>query len=134
MCPALFAPLVLHLSIAAPAPTPAPVPEELLKARRDAAQKTYQLIMKRAEVDTGLRGHVEELAKWSRRWLQAELALSEKKADQVAAYQAHLDRMKAAERFARSLVKTGMEGPHVAAAAEYHRIEAEIELVRAKGR
>jgi RNA polymerase sigma factor (sigma-70 family) len=44
---------------------------------------------------------------WSRRWLQAQLDLSDKKADRDAAFRAHLDRLKKVDEIARARLDLG---------------------------
>jgi len=72
-----------------------------------------------------------QLYLWARRLLTAELELRDKKADQVAAYEAHLLRMKELE----GAFKKGANADKDALAeAKFHRLEAEIMLERAKAK
>jgi hypothetical protein len=125
----LFALGVTPLS-SAPAPAPPKVPRGLLEARVKAARDTYQLKLRRLKESQGLP---MELPAWSRRWLEAEVALAEKKADRVAAYQAHLDRMKEVERLTHNFARTGQGRAEDATGATYFRTEAEIWLIQAGG-
>jgi hypothetical protein len=76
------------------------------------------------------------LYQWSQRLLTAELELSDKKADRVAAYEVHLLRMKELEDVFKKAAERAKAGAYAAAYAEakFHRLEAEIMLERAKGK
>jgi len=115
----------------APAPEPPKVPRELLTARRDAARQTYTATEIRIK---GAQGTPLELAEWSRRWLEGDLALSEKETDRVRAYQAHWERMKKGEDLAHAYWKAGQGRHSDAVAMTYHRLEAEIWYFQADGK
>src|SRR4051794_35503439 len=66
-------------------------PERLLKAKVDAARKTYEVVWRNNR--EGFIPFAELVYRWSRRWLEAELDLRDKKDARVAAYQAHSERM-----------------------------------------
>jgi hypothetical protein len=117
--------------VSAPAPAAPAVPKELLQERLEAARQTYKQTWQRLK---GGDAHPTDLPAWSRRWLDAELALCEKKADRIAAHQAHLDRMKEVEQFMHRIVKAGMAVQADATAATYFRTEAEIGLIQAGGK
>ncbi len=127
-------PVVLVLlcceAVAAPAP-PLKVPGELLMANRDAARQTYLALEVRARAGQANPG---ELSVWSRRWLDAELALAEKQDAKTAAYQAHWERTKDTEERALALFKTGQAPLSDATAATYFRVEAEILYFQATGK
>jgi hypothetical protein len=77
----------------------------------------------------------QKLSRWAQRLLTAELELSDKKADRVAAYEAHLKRMKEVEdEFKKEVegVKGGEGVADLAAEVKFHRLEAEIILEREK--
>jgi hypothetical protein len=76
----------------------------------------------------------QKLYRWSQRLLTAELELSDKKADRVAAYEAHLKRMKEVEDVIKMEVEgvKGSEGVADEVEGKFHRLEAEIMLERAK--
>ena len=77
----------------------------------------------------------QKLSRWAQRLLTAELELSDKKADRVAVYEAHLKRMKEVEdEFKKEVegVKGGEGVADLAAEAKFHRLEAEILLEREK--
>jgi outer membrane protein TolC len=120
----------LPCAAAAPAPVPR-VPKELLQARVDAARQTYQIIEKQYQVG---QGTLAELPRWSRRWLKAQRALSATRADDVAALQAHLERMRKLEKIVQTQVKAGGAGVQAGSAATYYRVEAEIWLAEIKGK
>jgi hypothetical protein len=77
----------------------------------------------------------QKLSRWAQRLLTAELELSDKKADRLAAYEAHLKRMKEVEDEFKKEVEGVKGGEGVAdldAEVKFHRLEAEIMLERAK--
>jgi hypothetical protein len=97
--------------------------------QRDAARKTYQVAW--ANYREG-RGSDELLYRWSKRWLKAERRLSDKPADQVAAFRGHYDRMRALEQIVRRLREAGQFRVDEVTAAAYYRAEAETWLLEAK--
>jgi len=100
-----------------------------VKARLDLAKKLYQRVL-----ELEAQGSITPPApvyEWSKRWLEAELDLSVNKTDQVAAYAAHLDRMKLMEEKAKKVVAaTRVES--VGWAPQFYRLEAETWLAKAK--
>jgi hypothetical protein len=114
---------------AGPDPEPAAVLGKLATQRRDAARKTYEVKWtnyreRRAPEDT--------LYLWSVRWLESEKQLSDQKADQVAAYKAHWERMRELERLLDKLQRNGVTTVDEVSAAEYYRAEAEVWLLQAR--
>jgi hypothetical protein len=75
---------------------PKKVPSELEKALVNAAKETCQGYLR--EVEVGKIIPDETTCLWSARWLEAQLALTKEKGDQVAAFRAHRDRMKELEK------------------------------------
>jgi len=116
--------------VAAP-PSTSKVPRELLQARLEAARRAYDLT--ETLLHTG-KADFSELPLWSRRWLEAERALATTGADQVAALEAHLERMKALEKGVRKMMDVGFALPRDGAAATYYRVEAEVWLREVQGR
>jgi hypothetical protein len=105
------------------------IPRELLAQRREAARKVFEehlTRLKAAEMATD-----ERLMWWSERWLNAELALSEKPADRTAALAAHVQRLKELERIFDAHAKAGQARESDAQAATYFRADAEIRLQEA---
>ena len=78
--------------------------------------------------------HFEFLYRWSRRWLEAELAIDSAKNKQIAAYAAHLERMKGLETKRQNELKEGQAVKFEVAVPEFFRIEAEQWLTEAKER
>jgi hypothetical protein len=114
------------------APAPAEVPKELLRARLEAAQQVYDL-NKRTFAASPRAVRFADLPLWSERWLQAQLALAGTKAERIAAFEAHLVRMKDIERVVKQLSEVGLTGPRDVAAAAYHRADAEVQFLQAGG-
>jgi hypothetical protein len=74
----------------------------------------------------------EVLYRWSRRWLNAERQLSARPADQVAALEAHLQRMRRLEALVQKVQRSGQTTIDEISATEYYRVEAEIWLLQAR--
>lgn len=105
------------------------------KARMEAARKTYELKWKKWKAAEGINDP-EDLYRWSRRWLEAQLDTSDKKTDQVAAYSAHVERMKWLEKFIKGLFEVGAKDAFRAdvTATEFYRLEAENWLAQVKAK
>jgi hypothetical protein len=112
--------------------TNADVSPALLKARLDAARKTYEWLAKNYIESRPPLG--ELLYRWSCRWLDAEREMSGRQEDRIAAYQAHLRRMRELERVARDRFRNRFVPVDEDTAAQFYRAEAEIWLERAKHR
>jgi hypothetical protein len=119
------------LRAAQPAPQHRPR-ESLIRAKVDAARKTYRVMWENNR--EALVPFAELAYRWSRRWLEAGLELSDKKADQAAAYQAHLDRMHQLARITRGRYKNRVNTVDEVTATDYYNAEAEIWLEEAKSR
>lgn len=120
---------------AAPAPAPAKpkVPQKLLEARRDAANRIYE--GKMARFQNGLDAEaIKDLPDWSRRWVEAEKALNNNKKDHLKALEAHWTRIKEVEQMAEKFFKDGDGTRADFDAATYYRIEAEVWLLEAGGK
>src|SRR5262249_25367116 len=78
------------------------------------------------------RGTLDITMGASKRLLEAERESSPKRADQIAACEAHLNRMKEIENVNRQRFNAGRIGIQDLAESTYYRIEAEIWLERAK--
>ncbi len=120
-----------HAVIAAPAPEARKVPKELLEKRRDAVQRVFNGKMQR--VPRGL-AQTDEFFGWSERLLEAELALSEQKENQITAFKAHLDRTREIERIVTRMVKAGIATNADLDVAAYERINAEIRYFQGTGK
>jgi len=85
-------------------------------------------------IRNGIMAQSNDLFGRSERWLDAELALSEKKEDRFAALEAHVARTREVERiaFARARAGAGTEADTHAAA--YERYNAEIRYFEATGK
>jgi len=66
------------------------------------------------------------------RWLEAEKALKPGRADQLAALQAHLERMQKVEEDCQVAYKKALGNKFDVVAATFYRTEAEIWLAEAK--
>lgn len=137
--PALILGLFLVGVSFAPAPAdPAqpPLPPEraaaltaLLEARHKAAQKQFEetwVYYKQARIEAF------QVYTWSHFVLQTEFDLSDKKADQIAALEAHLDRIRKLEALLKKVRRLGFGQAIEVGAVEYYRIEAEYWLAHAQ--
>jgi hypothetical protein len=121
-----------NLLAGGPEPPSAKVSPDLLKARLDAARKTYDWLAKNYIESRPPLG--ELLYRWSCRWLEAERDISTRQEDVLAAYRAHLNRMRELERVARDRFRNRFVPVEESTAAQFYRAEAEIWLERAKNR
>lgn len=101
----------------------------LVKIKRDAARKTFETTWQNYR--EGRRG-AESLYWWSRRWLESEQQLSDKKSDQLAAAQKHLERMRDLEKVVRDLQRANVITVDEISAAEFYRTEAELWVRQAR--
>ncbi|MBY0522304.1 MAG: hypothetical protein K2R98_02850 [Gemmataceae bacterium] len=95
------------------------------KAQMEAARKTFVLVWKNYQEG---RSNGESVYWWSRRWMESERQLSDKKADQIAAIQAHRERMRKLEQIVRDLQRGNNAAVNELTAAEFYRLEAETWL------
>ena len=115
----------------------APVPQgqearkqpPLAEARYNAALKQFDLTWQYYQ-----QSRVESFAvyAWSRLLLDAKRDVSGRQADQIAAYEEHLDRMKKLETLIKKVRRLGFGRSSDVGASEYFRIEAEYWLAEAK--
>src|SRR5262245_36320539 len=103
---------------------PTRVAPELLKARLDAARKTYEWLAKNYVESRPPLG--ELLYRWSCRRLDAEREMNGRQEDLIAAYQAHLSRMREVERVARDRFRNRFVPVEEETAAQFYRAEAEV--------
>ncbi|MBX6312120.1 MAG: hypothetical protein IRY99_04255 [Isosphaeraceae bacterium] len=81
------------------------------------------------------RVNAELLALWSRRWMEAQRDASDRKADQIAAIQGHVDRLAGWVKQLQPLTKVADSGVSQTDidVLEFHLLEAEYWLAKAKG-
>lgn len=111
--------------------TPAAVTrEDLTAAKLKAARLVYEAMVK--ELHEG-RGQVDadRLYLWSRRWMEAQRDASPKKADQIAALEAHRDRMKDLRKMAEQRYKAGQGSHAEVLCVDFYLAEAELWLSKA---
>ena len=111
---------------------PAKVPPQLAKAKVDAARRTYEVIWKNNK--EGLVPFAELAYRWSRRWLEAEVERSEDKANQLAAYTAHRDRMRELARITRERYRNRVITIEETSATDFYVAEAVVWIEQAKNR
>ena len=125
--------LMLTAPVAAAAQDPTKVPPALVKARLEAARKTYEQTFLRFR--NGVEGAAPDaLFTWSCRWRDAEEAIKPGKAGRIVAAQAHLRRIQEVAKLFAAYAKAGQARQSDASAAEYYRLQAEIDLIQAKSR
>jgi hypothetical protein len=106
--------------------------EELIRAKIAAARKTYEVVWQNNR--EGIVPFAELAYRWSRRWLEGELELSDKKADQVAARQAHRDRMRQLARITRDRYRNRVSTLDEAAGTDFYVTEAELWVQQARSK
>jgi hypothetical protein len=109
--------------------SPARVPENLARAKRDAARTTYEVIWKNNR--EGFIPITEIAYRWSRRWLEAELELDSKKSDKIAAYQNHLERMRELSRITHERYRNRVNTVEEVSASDFYQLEARAWLEQA---
>jgi site-specific recombinase XerD len=111
---------------------PAAAPSKLAKAKVDAARRTYEVVWKNNK--EGLAPFAELAYRWSRRWLEAELELTDQKSDRLIAYQAHRERMRELARITRDRYRNRYNTVEEVTATDYYNAEAEIWIEQAKNK
>jgi len=101
-----------------PAPQPKPA-ATFAQAKLEAARATFETLWSQR----GFR-NVEAPYQWSCRWLEAQRLLSDKKEDQIAALDAHAERMDKLEQLAKELYRDRLTTVDQVSAAAYYRAEA----------
>jgi hypothetical protein len=134
---------VPYLKAAAPAKVPAK-PEnkrlkELLQQRRERAEKElkirYELYRAGAnEPGTGIPVTLTTLLAASKRLLKAEVELSAKKPDRLAAHERHVKLLKEFVKITEAQYKVGRLSEAALTQAQYEQLDAEIDLEREKER
>jgi hypothetical protein len=93
----------------------------------DAARETYEMTIK--DIGAGRLRDIEVIHRWSRRWMDAQRAVSKTEEQRAAATEAHLKRMQGLEKGAQQLAELNLGGERLpsssVAAARYYRVEAE---------
>lgn len=113
----------------APEPTP-PKPSPMAEARYRAAVKQFDEVWafyRQSRTDSFATYY------WSRLVLNAQRDLNAAQPDQIAALEAHLDRMKRLEALVKKVRKLGFGFSTDVGATEYYRLEAQFWLERARG-
>lgn len=106
----------------------APNRADLAATKRDTAKMTYEASLKALQVG---RADAEPVYIWSRRWMEAQRDASAKKADRIAALEAHRDRMKALRKMTEQRYKAG-QGSHAdVLGVDFYIAEAELWLSEA---
>jgi hypothetical protein len=128
--------LVLALLFAANAMAPSAPPEgkaappwELARNKVDAARRTCLAV---AQEYLEGKATVEQVHQWSQRWMRADQQANNKKAEQLEALKGHVSRMQELEKKAQDRLQNRRGLASDVPAAEYHRLEAELDLSRAR--
>jgi len=107
-------------------------PQALLKARLEVARKGYaeaRQLYKQAG-----RASADQVCTWSYRWLQAQRAISSKKDNQIAALEAHRERLQDLQQRVKTMYQSGLVSLLEVTTVEFHRLEAELWLAREKAK
>ena len=130
-CLALFAGAAPTVRADEKAPAPEDKLKKLLQARLEAAQKVCDVRV--AEYQAG-RVAFESVAAAEKQLLTAQLELSDKKEDRVAACEKNLEFCTEIKKMAAARLKAGQGSPADDLQAECERLEAEILLEREKAK
>jgi hypothetical protein len=126
---ALLITLVLSsVALADPAPARPTSPADIAKARSELAAKAFASTLSRFEVGSA---NVEDVARWSLRWLDASLDGATGRAV-TTALAGHAARMKDLDDKAIAASNTGRTYGADADAATYFRLEADLWVARGK--
>ena len=116
-------------------------PQELAKARLDLARRVYRLTVGQVtapptapDATHSMSNTLEQVALWSRRWMEAERDLARDKAGRSAALTAHIQRLKEHEKFCEELIRGSSSGLSqlFLESFRYNRLEAEYRLAKEK--
>jgi hypothetical protein len=99
---------------------------KLLQTQLDAARTTYETLW----TDKEFR-NVETPYQWSRRWLEVERVIKDKKQDQITAATAHLERMKQLKQLSVNLFQQKLLSREQIIASDFYVAEAELWLLQA---
>lgn len=126
--------VLLLMSSVVPADAPKTDPAAA-RAQADLARTVYAGLQ-RGQVTYALDPPYdpESIVLWSRRWAEAEAQAGTTKAARLAAFQAHVQRMRKLEREVQALVREQSLSPYHGASADYHRRQAEDWLARENAR
>jgi outer membrane protein TolC len=102
--------------------------ETLAAAKLKAARATYEAALK---AFAGGKSDPEKVYLWSRRWMEARRDRAAKKADRVAAVEAHRDRMKELRKTAEARYRAGQLPLADVLGVDFYIAEAELWLAQA---
>jgi hypothetical protein len=128
----IFGLLLVTFLRAAPEPTAAKASEKLIRAKVEAARRTYEVVW--ANNREALVPFVEVGYRWSRRWLEAELELSDQKAVRETAYQAHRDRMQKLSRITNDRYRARANTVEEVTATDFYFAESALWLEQARSK
>ena len=124
--------ILVGLGVAASAPADPEDARSLAEQRLKVAQEANDAI--KAMRKTGEIAGPQQVYRWSRRLMEAEVAMSEKKADRIAAINGYLLRVKRMEELAKQGYDQGEVGYLELLDAKWRVLEAESLLSQAKAR
>jgi hypothetical protein len=103
------------------------------KARLAAARKAYEGVLQQYRVHpSSVAIEAGSFRDWSVRWMQARHELSQKKDDEIAALEEHLERMQLWKEMCDADAKNGIAPRVATSVTEFFRLEAEDWLGAAK--
>ncbi len=127
--------MILKRKIAPQRPAPAPEVsvraatqshQQYLKTRAETARQIFE--QESEHVRAGIAAITDEIALWSRRWMEDELQLRNTPAEKIAAIQDHVDRLRHLEKQMEAAVQTGRMLASHPLKMKYFRLEAEHQL------
>jgi len=101
-----------------------PTVKALIEARLAVAKEVFETTMQRHK-ETFAKGVLDDMAVWSRRWMDEQIHLDPNPIKNVAAIQDHLERTKRIEAMVDNYAKTGQGQAEDTLKVKYFRLEAE---------
>ncbi len=117
--------------VAIPAAPLDPAVKGLIEERIKTAREIYEQQMIRL-VETHQSAPFDEIASWSRRWMEDQLRLNPAPVEKLGAIQAHVERVRFLAKTAADYARTGQGRSEDALKVKYLLVEAEQMLAEAR--
>ncbi len=111
-----------------PLPPLDPAIKQIIEARIETAREFYEATMQRI-VMTTVSSIPEDMANWSRRWMEEELRLRTAPVERLVAIHDHLERTRRLEEMTKNYAATGQGRSEDALKVKFFRLEAEEMLL-----
>jgi hypothetical protein len=104
---------------------------DLAQARLEAAREVEKSLL--ARIDAG-NLTPNAIGQWSPHLLQAELEVAKSRAERIKALEAHVERLRKAEGFAKAARDAGRYTGDEYAKAKFYLLDAELQLAKEKAK